>query len=155
MHLIDLANSIFFNDLLETNDTSIVKILYWLQNHVGELNDLIATSYTNNGNDLSPELGNNEAAIFALIYLQRYYQRQMKNNLGASAYDVLEVREADSVVRLQNRNEIAKNYRLLANDIRDSLNKTAEYYKKFHCVPASINGSSYFCSSYQKILQQP
>lgn len=149
--LLDLSNDIWYGDLNETSDTSIVKILAWLQAHTGDLNNLIATNYQLNGNDLTPQLGLDEAAIFSMIYLHKYYQRQMNSNMGASAYDVLEVREADSVVRLQNRNEIAKNYRLLANDIRDSLYKMVEYYKKFKCVPISLNFEGYVCSTYRKI----
>ncbi len=151
MTLLDLSNNIWFGDLNETTDTSIVKILAWLQAHLGDLNNLIATSYEQNGNDAAPELGLDEAAIFSMIYLNKYYQRQMNSNLGASSYDILEVKEADTTIRLQNRNEIAKNYRLIANDIRDSLNKMVEYYKKWKCVPVSLNFSGYVCSTYRKI----
>lgn len=154
MLLIDLANSLYYNDLLETDDTSVVKILEWLKANLGQLNDLISTSYTISGNDAVPELGLDEAAIFANIYLMNYYQRQQKNNLGASSYtDWSEIVEADSRIRRVSRNEIAKNYRLLSNDIRDYLYKISESYRRWKCVPASLH-SEFYCSL-TKTLQQP
>lgn len=153
MKLIDLANSLFYNDLLETDDTTIVKILSWLQNHIGDLNNLIGTNYHIIGTDTDVELGNDEASIFALIYLMNYYQRQQKINLGASAYDWSEVVEADTRVRRVSKNEIAKNYRLLSNDLRDNMNKMVEYYKKFKCIPASIHTT--FFTSLVNQIQQP
>jgi hypothetical protein len=153
MHLIDLASNLWYSDLLETDDTTVTKILEWLKNHIGDLNNLIATNYHIIGNDTDIELGNDEASIFGMIYLMNYYQRQQKVNLGASAYDWSEVVEADTRVRRVSRNEIAKNYRLLANDLRDNMNKMVEYYKKFKCIPASIH-TTFFTSLVQQI-QQP
>lgn len=137
MTLTDLAENLHYNDLLETDDTSVAKILKWLQDNLGQLNDLIATNYQISENDASPELGIDEAGIFGIIYLMNYYQRQIQSNLGASAYDWSEVVEADTRVRRVSRNEIAKSYRFLSNDSRDYLYRLVESYKKFKCVPVS------------------
>lgn len=155
MHLIDLAGNLYLNDLLETDDTSVVKILEWLKANLGQLNDLISSSYEIVGNDAVPELGLDESAIFGNIYLMNYYQRQQKNNLGASSYDTdwSEIVEADTRIRRVSKNELAKNYRLLSNDIRDYLYKISEYYRRWRCVPASLH-SSFYCSL-TKTLQQP
>ena len=150
MHLIDLSNNIFFSDLLETDDTSVVKILTYLIAHIGDLNNLISTSYTISGNDASPELGLDEAAIFAAIYMMNYYQRQVQSNLGASAFDVLEVSEGDSRVRVMNRNELSKTYLQLKNQTKDNLTQMVESYRRWKCVPASIY-SSWFCRITQAV----
>lgn len=151
--ILDLAAGIHFNDLLETDDTSVPKIIAWLLARNGELNDLIGTSYEINGNDYSPQLGADEAGILANMYLMHYYQRQQKTNLNATQYDWSEISEGDSTVRRVSKNEVSKSYRLLANDIRDYLYKLVNYYKAHRCIPASIH-SEYF-TSIIKILQQP
>jgi len=155
MKLIDLANSIYYNDLLESSDTSVTKILYWLasDNNIGTLNDFIATEYVIVGNEAVPELSNEAAGIYGIYYLLKYYERMAKTSLNASALDVIEVKEADTTVRLVNRNEIAKTYKGFANDTRDYLNKLVESYKKFHCIPASIHSN--FFAEITKIIQQP
>lgn len=155
MTLLDLAGNLHYNDLLQSDDTSVVKILNWLLANLGQLNDTLGTSYQVSGNDAVPELGLDEAGIFGTIYMIHYYQRQQKNNLNASGYDTdwSEIVEGDSRIRRVSRNEVAKNYRLLSNDIRDYLYKIVESYKRFKCVPASIR-SSFFCSV-TNILQQP
>lgn len=157
MKLIDLANVIWSSELLETTDTTVSKIVFWLSsdNNIGILNDLLGTNYSISGNDATPELDEEAAAIYSTFYLYKYYQRLMKTNLNATQYDWSEISEADSTVRRVSKNEIAKNYRLLANDTKDYLDKLVESYKKFHCIPASLH-SSYFTSTiYQKTLQQP
>lgn len=154
MHLIDLANNLWFSDLLETDDTTVVKIFEWLKANIGQLNNLISTSYVIESNDAFPELGYDEATIFAAIYIMNYYQRQQKVNMGASSYtDWTEVVEGDSRVRRVSRNEIAKNFRLLSNDIKEYLYQLSEHYRRWKCVPASLH-SQFYCSL-AKTLQQP
>lgn len=150
--ILDLAAGIHFNDLLESSDTSIPKIISWLLAHVGDLNDSIGSSYVVSGNNLSPELGSDEAAIFSYIYLLNYYNRQTQANLGATQYDWSEISEGDSRIRRVSKNEVAKNYRLLATDTRDYLDKLIEAYKRFGCVPASIHSN---INAFNLILQQP
>ena len=159
MKLIDLSNGLFYNDLLQTDDTSVVKILEYLKANIGQLNDLIATSYIIEGNEASPELLLDEAAIFGNIYLMNYYQRQQKNYLGASGYDNdwSEISEGDTRIKRTSRNEIAKNYILLSNDIRDYLYKISESYRRWKCVPASLHSEFYsdLATDLTKTLQQP
>ena len=152
MHLIDLSNFLWFGDLNETTDTSIPKILNWLIANIGLLNESLGKSYEISGNDANPELGNDESAIFGLIYLDRYYSRQIQNNLGASAYtEVLEVQEGDSKVRLQNRNELSKVFLQLKTQNRENLDKYIQAYLRFRCIPASIHSN---IGAFSLILQQ-
>lgn len=153
--LIDLANSIFVADLLETDDTSIPKIMMWLTSNVGILNSLLYTQYYIVGNDCSPHLGNDEAAIFAVIYLERYYARQVQMNLGGAQYDWSEINEADSKIRRVSKNEIAKTYLQLKNQTSLYLKQLALDFRRNRCVSASIQSEFFTSVLYQKTLQQP
>lgn len=153
MLLIDLASNIWYNDLLESDDTSVAKILTWLLSNVGSLNIRLSTRIKISGNECVPELTDAQAVIFSIIYLYNYYVRQMKANLGAAQFSVLEVTEGDSTVRMVNRNEVAKTYRGLAQDTLLDLNKLAMEYKRNSSLPVSINNPlwvPYFSFLYTK-----
>jgi hypothetical protein len=154
MHLIDLSENLWF-ELGEPTDTSVVKILKYLIFHIGDLNDLIAENYVISGNDSSPELSDDTAAIYAALYMDYYYQKQSRDNLGAAGIQVLEVREADSVVRVASRTEVSKTFLQLKNQNKDYLNKLVDSYRRWKCVPASLHSNFYNCVTYQKTLQQP
>jgi len=139
MHLIDLASNIWYNDLLESDDTSVAKILTWLMAHLGDLNTRLSTKIQILGNDCSPELTDAQAIIFGIIYLYNYYLRQVKIHGAAGAFSVLEVTEGDSTVRMVNRNEVAKVFRGLASDTLSDLNKLALQYRQNSSLPASLN----------------
>lgn len=137
--LVDVASAIYYNDLNESKETSVTKILTWLIAHIGELNTRLAARICIVGNDCQPQLRPAQAAIFGMLFLYNYYLRLVRENLGAAAFSVLEVQEGDSSVRLVNRNEIAKTYRGLAQDTLANLNKLCLEYKQNVTLPASIN----------------
>lgn len=139
MKLLDLASNIFYSDLLETSDTSVVKILSWLIAHIGDLNIRLSTKIVIAGNDASPELTDAQAAVYIVIYLYNYYIRQMNASMGAAQFSVIEVGEGDSTVRYVNKNEIAKNFRGLAADTLANLNKVCLEYKQNTALPVSLN----------------
>lgn len=155
MKLIDLAQNIWFGELDETTNTSTTKILNWFISNIGLLNDALSTSHVINGTEASPELTDDEAVIFGLMYLHRYYQRLIQTNLNATQYDWSEITEADSTIRRVSKNEIAKSYRLLANDTKDYLNKLIESWKKWQCVPASLHSEFFTSIVYTKKIEQP
>ena len=72
MKLLDLSNNIWSNELLESDDTSIPKIQIYLQANIGALNNLLGTKFMVSGNDVSPEMTDDQAAIFAVMYLVQY-----------------------------------------------------------------------------------
>ena len=150
--LTDIADGIWGNELNETTETNIPKIMKWLSFHLGELNDMIATDYIINGNDAAPQLTSDEASIYVALYLDSYYSRMIKENLGAAGIQVLEVRENDSVVRVASKTEISKVYLQLKNQNKDHLNKLVDSYRRWQCIPASLHLS---CHTYQKTLEQP
>jgi hypothetical protein len=157
MKLIDLSSNIWYNDLLESDDTSIVKIQTWLISRIGDLNTRLSTKIQILDNECSPELTEAQATIFAVLYLYNYYTRQVKINANAGQFSVLEVSEGDSTVRMVNRNEIAKTFRGLAQDTLNDLNKMCQEYKVNSAIPVSINNPyfiPYWSFLYTKSVDQ-
>ncbi len=144
MHLIDLAENIHF-ELDSPADPSIVKIHKWLLFHLGDLNDHLSLSYAVSGNDSDPELSEDVAVIYAALYLNSYYSRLIRDNLGAAAYSIIEVKEGDETIRLANRNEVSKTYIQLKNQNTEYLYKLIEAYKRNQCLPTSLH-TNFYCS---------
>lgn len=144
MHLVDLASSIYLNDLLETTDTSIPRIVSWLCANIGTVNDYLGTSYTISGNDAIPELTEDVSAIFAVIYLDRYYARQVQLFSGASGYDSswTEWSEGDSSIRRVSKNEIAKTMMQLKKENSLYLKDLISGWKRYQCIPANLLSNS-------------
>lgn len=137
--LLDISENIWFNELNETTETSIVKILKWLQFHIGDLNDLIQTSYEQNGNDVTPQLTYESAVVFASMFMDYWYGNQVRINSGANAFtDWIEVKEADTTFRKVNRNEIAKTVLQLKAQNKEYLMDLINAYKRNQCIPANL-----------------
>lgn len=118
-------------------------IEYYLRHHLGELNNLINTSYSIDATDgtVEPDLGEDEAAIFQLIYLIYYYGLKIRENLGAAAIDpVLEVAENGAIVRLTNRNAISLTYVQLKRQEQEQLDNLVGFYRMNRAVPSVIHG---------------
>ena len=129
-------------------------LIFWLSFNLGNINNLISTTYQLRGNDSAPQLGLEEASIAGMLYLSSYYQRKVTSNLGAAAYDWSRVEEADSVVQKVSRNEIAKTYMQLKKDNDARLDKSIGLYKKNQCIPASLFLDYFQVLYYNRALQQ-
>jgi len=149
MKLIDLSNYLY-QELGEPTTPTITDITFILRNLVGELNNLISTEYCIVDQDYCPELGESEAAILGNLYLLRYYNKMINNNLGASAYNWNELREGDSVIRKVSNNEISKTYLQLKNTISEYIKFLVSSYKQNQCVPTGYSHDYCGCFSVTK-----
>lgn len=142
----DIAQEIFL-DLDEPSDISVGFIKFWLRGQVGVLNNLLGTSYVLNdsGNEISPQLGEDEKAIVKSLYSWNYYKGMIRRNLGASGFDaVLELSSDGGVVRKVNRNEVAKTYLQMANDEKDNLKTLLNFYRVNHGSPRQVVGADIY-----------
>lgn len=106
MNVTDLADEIY-RELDYPEDLGIPNIVFFLTSNIGQLNVLIGSSYSlTQNNQIDPELGIAEAVILKYIYFVHYYNRLVRSNLGASAYDFSEISEGDTTIRRASRNEI-------------------------------------------------
>jgi hypothetical protein len=132
-----LADFIYF-DIGQPSGISPGTINYWIENSIGNLNTYLGTSHNVVSGDIVPGLNIEESGIMNQMYKVRYYNKVASENLGASAYDWSEVREADSVVRRVSKNEISKTYLQLAKDEKISLDETIRFYRTNAATPTTI-----------------
>jgi len=133
-------------DILEyefDGDSSIATsgaISGWLEANLGQLNSLIYTEYS--GADAALDL--EAQSIHKELYLHSYYTRQSRNALRGIAAggsgDVLSLSDADSSVTFVNRNEVAKVYRGLAKDHKESVDKLVGQYNIYQSEPRQVAG---------------
>ncbi len=135
MNLIDLSDQLM-RELDNPTDISIPNVVFWLQSNLNSVNLLIGTTYTLDSNEqVTPNLGDSEGAILKYLYLVYYYNRLIKSNLGAGAFDWSELSEGDSRIRRVSRNEIAKTYIQLKNALEARLHQLVFRYKQDQTVP--------------------
>jgi hypothetical protein len=144
-----------YNDLEEPENYTITKISAWFLDNanVGKLNNLIGTqisgvAYKDNygvvtGYDLVPNPSNDQLAIYKMIFDFEYFKNQARFATSSSLVegeDWVSLGEGDSRVQRVNKNEIAKNYRALARDTKQDLDKAVKMYLKYNSVPDQIIG---------------
>lgn len=134
----DLATSIYQTEFYSNNeDNSLTIISGWLENNLGELNNLLYTSFS--GSD--PDLGNEEKAIFSELYMYHYYRRQARAALRGvvtESSNILSLQEGDSQITFTNKNEVAKSFRGLANDSMEKVKSLAQKYNSYEAAPQSV-----------------
>ncbi len=138
----DIAQEIYV-DLDEPSDLSVGAIKFFLRGKVGDLNNLLFATYTLNGaaNEISPSLGEDEKSILKSLYMVYYYNRMIRNNLGAAAFSsVVQVSSDGGTVRLANQNEIAKSYLQMVRDEKENLKTLINSYRVSKGSPSQVTG---------------
>lgn len=120
-----------YDELDDPTDITSASILSWLQENIGKLNNALTTTYQVVGGDTDSPLGDIESSIYKMMYMVRYYNRQLMANLGAAAYDsaIIELTEGNRNVRKVSKNEIAKIWRMLKNDTQAELDAMIQSYQ--------------------------
>jgi hypothetical protein len=138
----DLASDIFTDEF--DSDTGIAtsgSIQAWLENNLGELNNLIYQDFSGTGAALDTEA----QSIHKELYLYHYYNKQTRNALrgitSATNDDkILSLKDGESSVTFVNRNEVAKVYRGLANDSKANLEGLVAKYNIYEASPQQVGG---------------
>lgn len=124
--------------------------------NLGQLNNLIGTSYNASvlldsnekitGYSINPVISGNELGIYKMLFNYNYYFH-MARSVAVSAtrvgQDWVSMQEGDSKITRVNKNEISKNLRALANDAKETLDKSVKMYLKYGAVPMQIVGDDY------------
>jgi hypothetical protein len=142
MKVVDIANEIY-NELDSPSDLSIPPITFWLQSNIGNLNNLLGTSYSLNTTtyEFNEDLNDNVKSIFKKIYYVHYYEKQIRKHLGAASVDtVLEVESDGARVKKLNKNDIAKSFRDLLRDTKATLKEEINSYKQGNSKPRQVAG---------------
>lgn len=158
MKVTNVADQIY-RELGNPTDTSIPVISYWLQSNVGLLNSAINTAYTVNAttfeveqvnpNDSSAyeEMGEDEAAIFKLIYKIHYQDIQIRrNNLNFSTQKAIRITSDGHTVQLMSPGEIGKSLYSYRKELGEELHKWVNWYRIAKSVPRQTVGDDYYNS---------
>jgi hypothetical protein len=144
--IVDISDEIY-RELGEPNDITLSSIAFWLRTNIGDLNIMInkkfyidETTLEITSEDTDP-FGNIEKSIFKMIYSIHYYERLFRNALGSASLDtVLSVTDDGSTVVKINKNELAKTYAQLRNQISDELQELTKNYNLNEVKPLQVAG---------------
>ena len=139
MKTVDIADEIF-RELDAPDDFPIPNISFWLTSNIGKLNTLLCLDITVDANmEFVPELTDPQKDILKLLYYVYVYRRLNRNALGAGAYDWSEIQEGDTSIRRVSKNELAKSYKALKDDIQKELDDLVFFYKQRQSLPAAYH----------------
>ena len=139
---------------------SKTRIAAWLETNIGQLNILLNSTFrVDANNDVSPDLMDEETAIFIQLYLKAHYKRESQNilkNLSTSSYtapstaittmsDWTELREGDSSIRRvaqvsspQQKVQVAQTYRTFAEEADIKLSELVHSYNMYKSRPRQV-----------------
>lgn len=141
-NLEDIAEEIVTDLNLDISNAAVV---FWIRNNLGQLNNLIYTSYSSNDTDgqISPVIDIESIAILKKIYELHHQTSLIRDNLGASAFSsVVEVSEAGNKVRLVNKTELGKIHADIRSQLADELKNLVNSYllKQGGTAAKSVDG---------------
>jgi glutathionyl-hydroquinone reductase len=98
---------------------------------LGKLGSLTYKCYSGVSGCIQPALDNGEQNIYSLLFLGDYYNKQVSQYIGAAGVKrVINVKEGDSSITLQNSNESAKIIKTLAKDYHEQAKEMADLYNR-------------------------
>jgi hypothetical protein len=137
----NLANSIFVNEFDSTGVT-VDSISGWLENNVGELNNLLYSSFSGTNGNISG-LNLEEQNIYQEMFLHHHYKKQARNTLRGitdNTNNITSVRDGEQTISFVNRNEVSKVYKGLANDAYKRLQYLVYSYNSYQASPRQVGG---------------
>ena len=141
--IVDIADELY-REMGEPADLSIASVAYWLRSNIGDLNITINKAYTINETTLEIDgesFGNTEKSIFKMLFSIHYYERLLRNALGAASTDsTIEIDQNGFRARRINKNELAKTYAQLRKQINDELVELTKNYNLNENRPLQVAG---------------
>jgi hypothetical protein len=140
----NLATSIYHTEFdSESGSPSETSISGWLENNLGQLNNVLYTSFSGVAGDVSG-LNLEEQNIYKEMYLYHYYTKQTRNTIRGIANDtngnIVSVRDGDNAITFVNKNEVSKVYKGLANDANSNLSDLVSKYNSYNASPRQVGG---------------
>jgi len=138
----DLATSIYINEFDSTGVT-VESISGWLDSNVGQLNNVLYTSFSGVSGNVSGLLLE-EQAVYKQMYLYHYYTKQTRNTVRGIANDtngnILSVKDGDNSITFVNKNEVSKVYKSLAQDAYNEMQGLVGNYNNYQSSPRQVGG---------------
>ena len=139
MNITSISDEIY-RELSLPDDISISTIAFWLRSNIGDLNTLINCDFSVDPTTLEfdGELNEKQWGIFKQLYILRYYEKKIRDNLGASAYETSSITDEDSSVKFVTRTDKAKLYMSLRKDAYEQFNKLVTSYSLDLATPLEV-----------------
>jgi hypothetical protein len=118
--------------------TRIQGLSGWLDANVGQLNNLVYTSFGSGSSFLLEE-----ESILTQLYLKDYYTRQSRVVLSLSttgSVDWTRLTEGDTTIVRTNRTDVARTYRNLAKDASEEIKELVYSYNSYQAMPRQVAG---------------
>ena len=131
-----------FHDHGESRNKEILLISGWLEGHLGELNNLIYTSFSGENPDT---LNLEEQAILREMYLSEYnrkaHRRVLRGIDGSDGSpDFRMIKEGDSVIQRSDKNATAKNYHQAYLASQERVKDLVTAYNIYGAKPNQVSG---------------
>lgn len=164
-------NSIY-SDLGNPSSYPTSRLSGWFldNSNAGKLNNLIGTQFSGvcfenptgaiTGYGLMPEPSSDQYSIYKMLFDYEYYKNEARSVAQSSlsnGNDWTSLSEGDSAITRVNKNEVAKNFRALARDTKEDLEKAVKMYLKYNAVPDQIAGddtqgtNTYIIEEYNRV----
>lgn len=152
MSINEIAGELFI-EMSEPSDVTAAIITFWMRGNIGQLNNIIASSFTIDGTNgyITPVIDDNAKAIFKKLYEIKYLDKKIKDILSLAATNsVLEVSDVNGgTIRLINKNEMAKTYAELRKNLVAEVQSMAGDYRMNGATPLVVNGADTIPGFYQ------
>lgn len=138
--LTDLA-TLIWTDLGSPTDLSVSAIQTKLSSagFLGKLNTLIDTNYTLIDGGITPELGDEEQAIYALMYMVDYYTGQLNKTLNGYGTSFVTIQDGDSRITKSDITNVARLYRDQQAQLYKQLSMLVGTYRSDGAQPSSVD----------------
>ena len=154
MKVVDVADEIY-RELGLPTDLSMSAIAFWVRTNIGELNNLLFTTYAINSASLElidgcdEEVTAEAVAILKKMYSIHYYDLQIKKNIVALSTDtILEVQDQGSKVKKINKNEVNKNLGILRKQEIEVMKNLVTAYRLRGAEPRQVAGDDTIAGEY-------
>lgn len=153
-YLSKFINGVYY-DLGEPSNYTPARLWAWFLDNanLGKLNNLIGTQVSGQslkddsnivtGYAISPVPTNDQLAVYKMLFDYEYYKNEARYAASSSMVvgdDWVNLKEGDSSISRINKNEVAKNFRALAKDAKEDLDKAVKMYLKYNSIPDQVVG---------------
>ncbi len=116
---------------LDETGVTTSHVVTWFQNNLYQLNLAISSAFYTTGGCIIPDMEPVHSGLYENMYFCYYFNKKANSALGAFAMDWTEIEgEKQGKIRRVSRNEVAKTYRLAAQDCKASLAELIKAYNE-------------------------
>jgi hypothetical protein len=156
MKVVDIADEIY-RELNSPTDLSISAIAFWVRTNIGELNNLLFSSYVLKSPSLElvdecdDAISIEAVAILKKMYSIHFYDLQIKKNIVSLSTDtILEVSDQGSSVKKINKNEVSKTLTTLRKQEIEAMRNLITAYRLKGAEPRQVAGDDTIAGDYGK-----